>query len=157
MFTKSWQRPIILATASLALVTGTACAAQASQSHTPTNISASAPADQPEHCVGFGAGGKGGEGGKGGRGGEPGQPGEPGRPGGVGCFKFEDLPDKSKADLTVVDKVRIAIIVLAADDEDETTKKIADKYKISEKQIDTWKKYYVDGDWFALMADDVRS
>lgn len=57
----------------------------------------------------------------------------------------------------MVDKVRIVLIVLAADDPDETTKKIAEKYKITDEQIDTWKKYYVDGDWFALMGDDVRS
>ncbi|CAM5297570.1 hypothetical protein SAVIM338S_00400 [Streptomyces avidinii] len=151
MFTSSWQRPVVLAAASLAFLTGTACAAQASQTHTPTGVVSSVQADGSGHCAAGGKGGEGGEGGKGGRGGKPGEPGEPGKPGRAGCFRFEDLPDKSKDDLTVVDRVRI-VVTLIANDNDETRDKIAKKYKISDEQIDTWKKNYVDGDWFALMG-----
>ncbi|MCX5192840.1 hypothetical protein OOK31_02845 [Streptomyces sp. NBC_00249] len=153
MFTNTWQRPLILAAVSLAFVTGTACAAQASPSHTPAGVSSSVLADQSGHCTAGGAGGEGGEGGKGGaggRGGEPGQPGEPGKPGGVGCFRFDDLPDKPKAELTVVDKVHI-VMALLADDSDKTKDKLVKKYKISQDQIDTWKKYYLERNWFALM------
>ncbi|MEV7521839.1 helix-turn-helix domain-containing protein [Streptomyces sp. NPDC091371] len=146
MFTSSWQRPLVLAAASLALVTGTACAAQASQSQAPTAVSSS-----PSHCVLGGAGGEGGKGGEGGRGGQPGQPGEPGKPGRVGCFRFEDLPDKSKSELNAVDKVRI-VIVLMADDTDATKDKISKKYDISREQLDDWKKDYLAGDWCSLMA-----
>ncbi|MFE9559609.1 hypothetical protein ACFYM0_00670 [Streptomyces sp. NPDC006487] len=151
MFTSPWQRPLILAAASLAFVTGTACAAQAAQSHTPASSVSSIMTGSPAHCGFGGAGGEGGEGGEGGKGGQPGKPGEPGKPGGVGCFRFDDLPDKPKAELTMVDKVRI-VVTLLADDSDEMKEKIAKKYKISTEQIDTWKKSYEDGDWFALMG-----
>lgn len=156
MFTISWQRPLILAAASLALVTGTACAAQASQSHTPTGTSSSVVADHPEPCFKLGKGGEGGKGGKGGeggKGGKPGEPGEPGQPGRSGCLRFSDLPDKDKSELSVVDKVQI-VLILMADDSDEMKEKIADKYKISEGQLDTWKEQYKEGDWFALMGGD---
>ncbi|MFB6617578.1 hypothetical protein ACIGFK_24200 [Streptomyces sp. NPDC085524] len=146
MFTSPWQRPLILAAASLALVTGTACAAQASQTHTTADISSS-----PSHCVLGGQGGEGGKGGEGGRGGQPGQPGEPGKPGSVGCFRFEDLPDKSKSELNAVDKVRI-VMLLVADDSDEMKEKVAKKYKISTDELDDWKKDYLAGDWCSLMA-----
>ncbi|WP_330328705.1 hypothetical protein OHS33_02410 [Streptomyces sp. NBC_00536] len=152
MFTSSWQRPLILAAASLAFVTGTACAAQASQSQAPAGVASSALAGQPTHCVANGGeGGEGGEGGAGGQGGQPGQPGEPGKPGGVGCFTFKDLPDKPKEELTVVDRVRI-VMTLLADDSKDNKEKIAKKYKITTEQLDTWKKNYLDGDWFALTA-----
>lgn len=151
MFTSTWQRPIVLVVASLALVTGTACAAQASEPQAPAGGTSSVLSGSLAHCVGFGQGGKGGEGGEGGKGGKPGKPGEPGKPGGVGCFRFEDLPDKTKAELTAVDKVQIVMAVLA-DDSDETKKKIADKYKISTEEIDTWKRQYTEGDWCALMG-----
>nr|WSX53680.1 hypothetical protein OG409_35040 [Streptomyces sp. NBC_00974] len=151
MFTSSWQRPIILAAASLAFVTGTACAAQAAQSHTPAKSVSSAVTGDSGHCKAGGEGGEGGEGGKGGSGGRPGQPGEPGKPGHPGCFRFEDLPDKTKSELNGVDRVRI-VMTLLADDSDEMKDKITKKYKISEEQLDTWKKNYVDGDWFALMG-----
>ncbi|MET3984561.1 hypothetical protein [Streptomyces sp. PvR034] len=151
MFTSSWQRPLVLAAASLAFVTGTACAAQAAQSHAPAGVVSSVPAGQSAHCAG-GAGGEGGEGGaggQGGQGGQPGQPGQPGKPGTAGCFRFEDLPDKPKAELTVVDRVRI-VVTLLADDTDATKEKIAKKYEITTEQLDTWKKNYLEGDWFAL-------
>ncbi|MER6216040.1 hypothetical protein ABT213_18520 [Streptomyces sp. NPDC001674] len=150
MFTIPFQRPLLLAAASLALVSGTACAAQAAVSHTPAATSASAPALKATDCTLGGAGGAGGEGGKGGQGGQPGQPGEPGKPGGTACLGFDDLPDKPKSELTVVDKARIALTVIA-DDSKEMKDKIAAKYKITHAQIDTWKKQYLEGDWFALM------
>ncbi|MFJ8164342.1 hypothetical protein ACIRBY_25935 [Streptomyces sp. NPDC096136] len=151
MFTIPFQRPLILAAASLALVTGTACAAQAAVSHVPAATSASVPGLQATNCA---AGGAGGEGGKGGEGGQPGQPGEPGKPGGTACLGFADLPDKPKSELTVVDRVRIALTVIA-DDSKELKDKIADKYKITPEQIDTWKKQYMDGDWLGLMTGPV--
>ncbi|MER5928255.1 DUF1153 domain-containing protein [Streptomyces mirabilis] len=136
-----WQRPLVLAVASVALATGTACAAQAAPGVT-TGTSQMAPAD-PSHC------GHGGEGGEGGKGGAPGQPGEPGKPGQFGCFKFDDLPDKPKSELTGVDKIRIVLTV-----ESGQAKKadVAKKYKISEKEFDTWDKQFRDGDWAALMG-----
>ncbi|MET3985784.1 hypothetical protein [Streptomyces sp. PvR034] len=155
MFTSSWQRPLVLAAASLAFVTGTACAAQAAQSHAPAGTVSSALPGQPANCATGGSGGEGGEGGEGGKGGRPGKPGEPGKPGtsgGFGCFRFGDLPDKPEAELTVVDRVRIVLILLA-DDSDATKEKIAKKYKISTERIDTWKKNYLAGDWFALVTN----
>ncbi|MEU9144214.1 hypothetical protein [Streptomyces sp. NPDC048349] len=157
MFTISWQRPLVLAAVSFALVTGSACAAQASAHHAPTGFGSASVSEQPAHCLGGGEGGKGGKGGEGGKGGRPGEPGEPGKPGRVGCLLgFDDLPDKPKSELTVVDKVRIVLILLA-DDSDETKEKIAKKYDISQEQLDTWKRQYVDGDWFALMGSDLTS
>ncbi|MET9701372.1 hypothetical protein ABZY31_31315, partial [Streptomyces sp. NPDC006529] len=147
MFTSSWQRPLVLAAASLAFVTGTACAAQAAQTHTPA-LTLGAGAHCTPGGVG-GAGGEGGEGGKGGSGGKPGQPGQPGKPGSVGCLSFKDLPDKPKDELTVVDRVRI-VVTLLADDSKDNQEKIAKKYKITTEQLDTWKKNYLDGDWLAL-------
>ncbi|MEU9153581.1 DUF1153 domain-containing protein [Streptomyces sp. NPDC048417] len=144
MSTTRWQRPLILAVASVALATGTACAAQAAPDVT-TGTSHAAPAD-PAHC---GRGGEGGEGGEGGKGGAPGQPGEPGQPGRLGCFTSGDLPDKPKSDLTGTDKIRIMLIV-----ESGQAKKpdVIKKYKISEKEFDTWDKQFRDGDWAALAA-----
>ncbi|MFJ3306880.1 helix-turn-helix domain-containing protein [Streptomyces sp. NPDC086549] len=132
-----WRRPLVLAVASVAIATGTACAAQASPSVT-TGISQVAPAGH-SHC------GRGGEGGKGGAPGEPGEPGKPGRP---GCLTFGDLPDKPKSELTIVDKLRIVLTV-----EYGHVKKadVAKKYKISEKEIDTWEKQFREGDWAALV------
>ncbi|MFF1556091.1 hypothetical protein [Streptomyces sp. NPDC058279] len=156
MFRSTWQRPLILAAASLTLFTGTACAAQASQPHVPAGISSPVVADHPKPCAGIGKGGEGGEGGKGGKGGQPGQPGQPGKPGRSGCLHFDDLPDKPKSQLTAVDKVYI-VMVLIADDSDATKEKIAKKYDVSHDQLDTWKKDYLDGDWFALMGGDFAS
>ncbi|MEV0181887.1 helix-turn-helix domain-containing protein [Streptomyces sp. NPDC050625] len=132
-----WRRPLVLAVASVALATGTACAAQASPGVAP-GVSQVAPADHA-HC---------GQGGEGGKGGAPGEPGEPGKPGGRGCFTLGDLPDKPKSELTVVDKLRIVLIV-----ESGHAKKsdVAKKYKVSEKEIDTWVKQVRDGDWAALL------
>ncbi|MFE0516148.1 helix-turn-helix domain-containing protein [Streptomyces sp. NPDC058964] len=131
-----WRRPLVLAMASVAIATGTACAAQASPSVTPA-VSQVAPAGHA-HC------GQGGEGGEGGKGGAPGEPGEPGKP---GCFSFGALPDKPKSKLTIVDKLRIVLTV-----ESGRAKKsdVAKKYKISEKEIDTWDKQFREGDWAAL-------
>ncbi|MER6200111.1 hypothetical protein ABT234_22415 [Streptomyces sp. NPDC001586] len=156
MFTCTWQRPLILAAASLALVTGTACAAQASEFKAPAGTSSSVAAEQPTHCALGGHGGEGGKGGKGGRGGQPGEPGEPGKPGGVGCFRFDDLPDKSKSDLSMVDKVHIVMILLV-DDSDDMKEKIAKKYDISEDQLDNLKDDYLEGNWIALMGDGFSS
>ncbi|MEU6064764.1 helix-turn-helix domain-containing protein [Streptomyces sp. NPDC047082] len=132
-----WRRPLVLAVASMAIATGTACAAQASPGVTP-GVSQVASADH-SHC---------GQGGEGGKGGAPGEPGEPGKPGERGCFALGDLPDKPKSELTVVDKLRIVLIV-----ESGQAKKsdVAKKYKISEKEIDTWVKQVRQGDWAALV------
>ncbi|MGW4906038.1 DUF1153 domain-containing protein [Streptomyces sp. NPDC004270] len=75
--------------------------------------------------------------------------GEPGKPGRIGCFTFGDLPDKPKSDLTGTDKIRIMLTV-----ESGQAKKadVIKKYKISEKEFDTWDKQFRDGDWAALMA-----
>lgn len=157
MFTNSWQRPLILAATTFALVTGTAVAAQASEHHAPSGTGTAAVADLSTHCTGGGEGGKGGKGGEGGKGGRPGQPGEPGKPGRVGCLlRFDELPDKHKSELTVVDKVRI-VLTLLADDSDKTKEKIAEKYDISTEEIDSWKRNYVDGDWFALMGSNLAT
>ncbi|MCB5181968.1 hypothetical protein [Streptomyces antimicrobicus] len=150
MFTTSWQRPLILAAASLALVTGTACAAQASEPHAPTGISSSTLGDHPEPCTMIGKGGEGGEGGKGGKGGQPGEPGKPGKPGSAGCLRFDDLPDKPKSELSLVDKVHIVMLVLSADDSEDIKKKIAEKYEIAPDQIDSWKEHYLHENWCAL-------
>ncbi|WP_316752465.1 helix-turn-helix domain-containing protein [Streptomyces herbicida] len=132
-----WRRPLVLAVASMAIATGAACAAQASPGVTP-GVSQVASADH-SHC---------GQGGEGGKGGAPGEPGEPGKPGERGCFALGDLPDKPKSELTVVDKLRIVLIV-----ESGQAKKsdVAKKYKISEKEIDTWVKQVRQGDWAALV------
>ncbi len=131
-----WQRRFVLAVASVALATGTACAAQAAPGVT-TGTSQMAPADL-SHC-----GHGGGRGGGKAAGLAPGQPGEPGKPGRFGCFKFDDLPDKPKSELTGVDKIRIVLTV-----ESGQAKKadVAKKYKISEKEFDTWDKQFRDGD-----------
>lgn len=156
MFRSTWQRPLILAAASLALFTGTACAAQASGPHMQASTSSMAVADHPKPCAAFGKGGEGGEGGAGGKGGQPGQPGQPGQSGRPGCLRFDDLPDKPKSKLTVVDKVYI-VMALVADDSDATRDKIAKKYDLSHDQLDTWKHDYLNGDWFALMGGDFPS
>ncbi|GGN21773.1 DUF1153 domain-containing protein [Streptomyces fuscichromogenes] len=139
-----WQRPLVLAVASLALATGTACAAQAAPGLT-TGTTQTAPT-APSYC---GRGGEGGKGGAGGQGGAPGRPGEPGKPGQPGCLTFRDLPDKPKADLTGLDKIRIVLIV-----ESGQAKKadVVKKYKISEKEFDAWDKQFRDGDWAALLG-----
>ncbi|MFD4511552.1 DUF1153 domain-containing protein [Streptomyces sp. NPDC058457] len=139
-----WQRPLVLAVASLALATGTACAAQATPGVT-TGTSLTAPAAAASHC---GQGGEGGKGGEGGRGGAPGQPGEPGKPGKPGCFRFDDLPDKPKSELTGLDKARI---VLTVESGQAKKSEVVKKYKISEKEFDTWDKQLRDGDWAALL------
>ncbi|MER7188420.1 DUF1153 domain-containing protein [Streptomyces hyaluromycini] len=141
-----WQRPLVLAVASLALATGTACAAQAAPGVT-TATSRTAPA-APSHC---GHGGEGGKGGEGGTGGAPGQPGEPGKPGKLGCFAFGDLPDKPKSELTGLDKARI---VLTVESGQAKKAEVVKKYKISEKEFDTWDKQLRNGDWAALLGLD---
>ncbi|MFC7267260.1 DUF1153 domain-containing protein [Streptomyces lutosisoli] len=148
MSRRLWQRPLILAVASVALAAGTACAAQASPGATAAGGRV-AVADRSSHCGRGGEGGEGGKGGEGGRGGEPGRPGEPGKPGTSGCFRFGDLPDKPKSKLTMIDKIRIVMTV-----ESGQAKKadVAKKYKVSEKEIDTWAKQFRDGDWVALMG-----
>ncbi|MER5793638.1 DUF1153 domain-containing protein [Streptomyces sp. NPDC001980] len=133
-----WQRPVVLAVASLALAAGTACAAQAAPGVTTGTSRTSFAA--LSHC------GKGGEGGKGGA---PGRQGEPGKPGKPGCFTFGDLPDKPKSELTGLDKARIVLSV-----ESGQTKKAdgVKKYKISEKEFDTWDRQFRHGDWAALLG-----
>ncbi|WP_327425926.1 helix-turn-helix domain-containing protein [Streptomyces sp. NBC_01236] len=145
MSRRLWQRPLILAVASVALATGTACAAQASPSATAATGRV-VLADQSSHCGRGGEGGEGGKGGEGGRGGEPGRPGEPGKP---GCFRFGDLPDKPASKLTVIDKIRI---VMAVESGQAKKAEVAKKYKVSEKEIGTWVKQFRDGDWAALMG-----
>ncbi|WP_406470121.1 transposase [Streptomyces sp. NBC_01615] len=148
MSRRLWQRPLVLVVASVALAAGTACAAQASPSAT-AGTGHVAAADQSSHCGRGGEGGEGGKGGEGGRGGEPGRPGEPGKPGTSGCFRFRDLPDKPKSKLTAMDRIRI---VMAVESGQAKKAEVAKKYKVSEKEIDTWVKQFRDGDWAALMG-----
>ncbi|MFK0158694.1 DUF1153 domain-containing protein [Streptomyces sp. NPDC090499] len=131
-----WQRPFVLAVASVALAAGTACAAQAAPGNTP----AAAPASS--HC---------GQGGEGGKGGAPGRPGEPGKPGRSGCLSLGDLPDRPKSDLTGLDRARI---VLAVESGQAKKADVLKKYKISEKEFDTWDRQLRGGDWAALLGLD---
>ncbi|MGY5116135.1 DUF1153 domain-containing protein [Streptomyces sp. 900105755] len=136
-----WQRPFVLAMASVALAAGTACAAQAAPGITPA-ADRTVPAAPSSRC---------GQGGEGGKGGAPGRPGEPGKPGHPGCLKLGDLPDKPKSDLTGLDRARIVLAV-----ESGQTKKadVVKKYKISEKEFDTWDRQLRGGDWAALLGLD---
>ncbi|MGY5050797.1 DUF1153 domain-containing protein [Streptomyces sp. 900105755] len=136
-----WQRPFVLALASVALAAGTACAAQAAPGSTP-DTRRTALAAPASHC------GKGGEGGKGGA---PGRPGEPGKPGHPGCLTLGDLPDRPKADLTGLDRARI---VLAVESGQVKKSDVVKKYKISEKDFDTWDRQLRGGDWAALLGLD---
>ncbi|MGW0409788.1 DUF1153 domain-containing protein [Streptomyces collinus] len=146
MSTISWRRPLLMAVASLTLVSGTACAAQAATHTSTANTSGySALAGRSAHC---GKGGEGGAGGKGGAPGRPGQPGQPGQPG--GCLSFKDLPDKAEPDLTVMDKVRIVLTVTSGH---ATKADVAKKYRIPEKEVDTWQRQFQDGDWLGLLDD----
>lgn len=144
---RPWQRPFLLVMASLAFVTGTTYAAQEAQSAT-TDTHHSTHGTHPfgPHAD-CGKGGKGGEGGKGGR---PGQPGEPGKP---GCLRPGDLlPDKPKgAKLQGADKIRIVMSVMSGH---TTRAEAAKKYEIPEDEIDTWKRQFLDGDWFALFGEN---
>ncbi|MGW4568717.1 DUF1153 domain-containing protein [Streptomyces sp. NPDC004561] len=146
MFTVSWRRPVLLATASLTLVSGTACAAQAASHNTPTNTPSYS--SLAHHTADCGGGGQGGRGGAGGKGGAPGQPGEPGKPGHPGCLSAADLPDKPEQHLTALDKVRIVLIVMSGH---ATKADVAKKYKIPEKQYDSWQREFRNGDWLALL------
>ncbi|MEV7322018.1 DUF1153 domain-containing protein [Streptomyces sp. NPDC093970] len=144
MSTTRWQRPLVLAVASLALATGTACAAHAAPGAAVTGHTA--PAAAPSLC---GHGGEDGRGGEGGKGGAPGRPGEPGKPGKPGCLTFGDLPDKPGSDLSGLDKVRI---VLAVESGNADRADVVRKYKISEKEFDTWDRKFRDGNWAALLG-----
>ncbi|GHE04805.1 DUF1153 domain-containing protein [Streptomyces alanosinicus] len=152
MSTNLWQRPFLLAAASAALVTVTACGAQAATHGTraathaaPAATGHSALARQSSHC---------GEGGEGGKGGAPGRPGQPGQPGKPGCSAFgdlHDLPDKPTSELSQPDKARIALTVLTGR---VTQADAARKYKISEKEISTWERQLLNGDWLALLQPE---
>lgn len=145
MSMNSWRRPLTLAAASVALVTATACAAQAATHTGPVPSGhAAAPAHPSSHC---------GEGGEGGKGGAPGKPGEPGKPGKPGCAAFDlhDLPDKPKSDLSRLDKARIALAVLTGR---VTQADAAKKYKIPEKEISKWERQLLNGDWLAFLQTD---
>ncbi|MFF3914674.1 hypothetical protein ACFYZB_14475 [Streptomyces sp. NPDC001852] len=142
MFTSPFRRPALLAAASVALVTVTACGAQAATHAAPAAPTGyTALAHQSGHC---------GEGGEGGKGGAPGQPGQPGQPGKPGCLSFHDLPDKPKSDLSLTDRARIALTVLTGR---ATKAEVAKKYKISEKEVDTWERQVLNGDWLGLIGD----
>ncbi|MFC9916381.1 helix-turn-helix domain-containing protein [Streptomyces sp. NPDC127197] len=136
-----WQRPLILATASLALVTGATYAAQAAQSPT-TGTSYSTDASDPP--------GRHSDCGKGGKGGAPGQPGEPGKP---GCSRFSDLlPDKLEGSKpSGPDKIRIVMSVISGH---TTSAEAAEKYDVSEDEIDDWKRQFLDGDWLKLLDEN---
>ncbi|MER6385937.1 hypothetical protein [Streptomyces sp. NPDC001250] len=145
MSTNLWQRPFLLAAASAALVTVTACGAQAVTHAAPAATGYSALAQQSSQC---------GEGGEGGKGGAPGQPGEPGQPGKPGCAPFQgpqDLPDKPKSELSQLDKARIALTVLTGR---VTQADAAKKYKISEQEISTWERQLLNGDWLAFLQPE---
>ncbi|RZB13639.1 helix-turn-helix domain-containing protein [Streptomyces sp. F001] len=143
------QRPFILAIASLAIATGTAtaCAAQAPQSATEVTSHSASAGDLLGHHSDCG---KGGEGGEGGKGGEPGQPGEPGKP---GCFRFSDLlPDQLEGSkLSGSDKMRIVMSVMSGH---TTSAEAAEKYEVSEDEIDDWKRQFLDGDWGKLFGEN---
>ncbi|GGU80242.1 hypothetical protein GCM10010260_10580 [Streptomyces filipinensis] len=146
MSSSTWRRPFILAAASVALVTTTACAAQAATPIAPAPGShAAAPADRSAHC---------GEGGEGGKGGAPGQPGEPGEPGKPGCAPFHglsDLPGRPKSKLSRLDKARIALAVLTGR---VTEADAAKKYKVREKEISKWEQNLLDGGWLEFLRVD---
>ncbi|MFI2201661.1 hypothetical protein ACH47Z_12975 [Streptomyces sp. NPDC020192] len=142
MSTSLWRRPSLLAAASVAIVTVTACGAQAATHSSPAPSGYAALAQQSDHC---------GEGGAGGKGGAPGQPGQPGQPGKPGCLSFDALPDKPKSDLTPVDRARIAVTVLTGR---ATKADVAKKYKISEKEVDTWERQVLNGDWLGLLESN---
>ncbi|MEV5877540.1 hypothetical protein AB0L75_25625 [Streptomyces sp. NPDC052101] len=142
MSTHLWQRPVLLAAASAALVTITACGAQAATHAAPAPAGYSALAHQSSHC---------GEGGEGGKGGAPGQPGQPGQPGKAGCFSLDDLPDKPKSELSQLDKARIALTVLTGR---VTQADAAKKYKISEKEISDWERQLLKGDWLEFLQQE---
>lgn len=139
MSTHLRQRPFFLAAASVALVTVTACGAQAVTHPVAAPIGHSAPAHRSAQC---------GEGGQGGKGGAPGQPGQPGEPGKPGCFSPDDLPDRQKPELSQSDKARIALAVLTRR---LTQAEAAKKYRIAEKEISTWERQLLDGDWLAFL------
>ncbi|MER6569717.1 hypothetical protein ABT288_26865 [Streptomyces sp. NPDC001093] len=139
MFINPSRRPILLAAASVALVTVTACGAQAATHTAPAPTGYTALAHRSGHC---------GEGGEGGKGGAPGQPGQPGEPGKPGCFSLHDLPDKPKSELSLADRARIALTVLTGR---ATKAEVAKKYKISEKEVDTWERQVLNGDWLGLL------
>lgn len=144
MSTRSWRGPFVLAAASAALVTTTACAAQAA-THTVPASHAVATADRSARC---------GEGGEGGKGGAPGQPGEPGKPGEPGCSPFhglDDLPGKPKSKLSRLDKERIALTVLTGR---VTQSDAAKKYQIPEKEIGKWERNVLSADWLGFLRAD---
>ncbi|MEU2063768.1 hypothetical protein [Streptomyces sp. NPDC013455] len=141
MCTISWRRPLILLAASVTLVTGAGCAAQAATPAASAPSGHTALLQRAENC---------GEGGEGGKGGAPGQPGEPGKPGKPGCLAFRDLPDKPKSELTRLDRARIVLTVLSGH---ATKAEVAKKYKVSEKEIDTWERRLLNGDWLSLVQD----
>ncbi|MCX4511100.1 hypothetical protein OHA27_12435 [Streptomyces sp. NBC_01619] len=156
-----WQRSLVLAVASVALATGTACAAQTPQGAAAGMSLSAGPDDLLDRlakCGSGGEGGRGGEGGEGGRGGGPGQPGEPGEPGQPGrtgtsgCFRIDDLPDKPKDALSETDKAWIVLAVLSG----ETTRaEVAEKYHVPEAEVDTWKRQFLNDDaWSAVFGPD---
>lgn len=151
----AWKRPLLLAAASLAIVSGTACAAYTPQDVITGIGRAAGAGDLVGRFVECGKGGDGGDGGKGGEGGRPGAPGEPGEPGKsglAGCVPLGELPDKPKGALSVVDKVRIVMAVLSGD---RTSAEVAEKYEVPEGQIETWKRQFLGGDWPALIKADI--
>ncbi|MQY34784.1 hypothetical protein SRB17_27540 [Streptomyces sp. RB17] len=142
MFTSPSRRPLLLAAASVALVTVTACGAQAATRTAPAPTGYTALAHRAGHC---------GEGGEGGKGGAPGRPGQPGKPGKPGCFSLRDLPDKPTSELSRLDKARIALAVLTGR---VTRSDAAKKYRIAEKEISAWERQLLNGDWLAFLQPE---
>ncbi|GAA0912545.1 helix-turn-helix domain-containing protein [Streptomyces thermoalcalitolerans] len=148
MFKNPRQRSLVLGTASLVIAIGTVYAADAARgAPADTHHSTHGSHRSFGHHSDCGKGGRGGEGGKGGR---PGQPGEPGKP---GCLRSGDLlPDKPKgAKLQGVDKIRIVMSVMSGH---TTRAEAAKKYEVSENEIDTWKRQFLNGDWFTLFGEN---
>ncbi|MFE3492975.1 hypothetical protein ACFXOS_07665 [Streptomyces sp. NPDC059175] len=149
MSTRAWSRPVLLVVASLAIASGTACAADVPQ-HVITGVG---------HAAGAGGllgrlieCGGGVDGGVGGAGGAPAEPGASGGPGLAGCLPLGELPDKAGHDLSVVDKVHVVLIVLSGD---TTVADVAEKYRVPESEVETWQRQFLGGDWPALIRADV--
>ncbi|GAA1007161.1 MULTISPECIES: helix-turn-helix domain-containing protein [Streptomyces] len=145
MFKNPQRRSLILGTASLVIAIGTVYAADAARgapADTHRSAHGSPSSHHPSDC------GKGGRGGEGGKGGRPGRPGEPGKP---GCLRFGDpLPDKPKgAELQGADRIRVVMSVMSGH---TTRAEAAKKYEVPEGEIDTWKRQFLNGDWFALFG-----
>ncbi|GAA3219001.1 hypothetical protein MTQ10_24470 [Streptomyces sp. XM83C] len=147
---KIWRRSLALAAAAVAISAGVSCAPGAgtdndTKHRTPDSVTSSAQsAPDNAEC------GSGGNGGDGGDSGENGSPGEPGEPGTHECTRYRDLPDKSREDLTLADKVRVVLVLLNGG---ATQEQIAEKYDMPKSEVGSWKKAYLEEDWSVLAGN----